>query len=82
VLSGRGLCDGPFPRPEEYYGCREFCVLSGKGLCDGPIPRLEESYGCLSLVSVVYGQVVVSAMGRSLVQRSPTVCGVPECDQA
>ena len=21
VLSGRGLCDGLFPRPEESYGC-------------------------------------------------------------
>ena len=58
--------------------CRECCVLSGRGLCDGPIPRLEESNGCLSLVSVCYCQVLVSATGRSLVQRSPTVCGVPE----
>jgi hypothetical protein len=24
VLSGRGLCDGPIPRPEEYY--RLWCV--------------------------------------------------------
>jgi hypothetical protein len=25
VLSGRGLCDGPIPRPEESY--RTWCVL-------------------------------------------------------
>jgi hypothetical protein len=33
-------------------------------------------HGCLSLVSVVCFQVEVSATGRSLVQRSPTECGV------
>jgi hypothetical protein len=33
----------------------------------------------LSLVSVMCCQVEVSATGRSLVQRSPTVCGVSEC---
>jgi len=31
-------------------------------------------------VSVVCCQVEVSAKGRSLVQRSLTVCGVSECD--
>jgi hypothetical protein len=36
-------------------------------------------HGCLSLVSVVCCQVEVSATGWSLVQRSPTECGVPEC---
>jgi hypothetical protein len=35
---------------------------------------------CLSLVSVVCCQVQGSATGRSLVQRSPTECGVSECD--
>jgi hypothetical protein len=33
----------------------------------------------LSLVSVVYSQVEVSATGRSLVQRSPTDCGASLC---
>jgi hypothetical protein len=33
-------------------------------------------HGCLSLVSVVCCQVEVSATGWSLVQRSPTECGV------
>ena len=37
--------------------------------------------GCLSLVSVVYCQVEVSAKGRSLIQRSPTECGVSGCDR-
>jgi hypothetical protein len=39
-------------------------------------------HGCLSLVSVVCCQVEVSAMGWSLVQRSPTECGVSKkCDR-
>ena len=38
-------------------------------------------HGCLSFVSVVCCQVEVSASGRSLVQRSPTECGVSECEQ-
>ena len=33
------------------------------------------------LLSVVCGQVEVSATGRSLVQKSPIECGVPECDR-
>ena len=37
-------------------------------------------YGCLSVVSVVCCQVEVSVSGRSLVQRSPTECGVSECE--
>jgi hypothetical protein len=38
-------------------------------------------HGCLSLVSVVCCQVEVSATSWSLVQRSPTDCGVSECDR-
>jgi len=37
-------------------------------------------HGCLSLANVVCCQVEVSATVRSLVQRSPTECGVSECD--
>jgi hypothetical protein len=33
---------------------------------------------CLSLASVVFCQVDVSATGRPLVQRSPTECGASE----
>jgi hypothetical protein len=36
-------------------------------------------HGCLSLVSVVCCQVEVSATSWSLVQRSPTECGVSKC---
>ena len=36
-------------------------------------------HGCLSVVSVVYCQVEVSATSWSLVQRSPTQCGMSEC---
>ena len=32
--------------------------------------------GCLSLVSVIFGQVEVLATRRSLVQKSPTACGL------
>jgi hypothetical protein len=35
----------------------------------------------MSFLSVVCCQVEVSATGRSLVRRSPTECGVPECDR-
>jgi hypothetical protein len=35
----------------------------------------------VSLVSVVCFQVEVSASGLSFVQRSPTECGVSECDR-
>jgi hypothetical protein len=38
-------------------------------------------HGCLSVVSVLCCQVEVSATGWSLVQRSPTDCGVSECDR-
>jgi hypothetical protein len=37
-------------------------------------------HGCLP-VSVVCCQVEVSASGRSLAHRSPTECGVSECDR-
>ena len=36
--------------------------------------------GCLSLVSVVCCQIEVCATSRSLVQSSPTHCGVTGCD--
>jgi hypothetical protein len=36
-------------------------------------------YGCLSVVSVVCCQIEISATRCSLVQRSPTDCGVSEC---
>jgi hypothetical protein len=37
-------------------------------------------HGCLSLASVVCCYVEDPESGWSLVQRSPTLCGVPECD--
>jgi hypothetical protein len=39
-----------------------------------------QRHGCLSVMSVVCGQVEVSPSGRSLIQWSPTECGVSECD--
>jgi hypothetical protein len=42
--------------------------------------RTPPGHGCLSRVSVVCCQVEVSASDWPLVQRSPTDCGVSECD--
>ena len=50
-------------------------------LCVRACVRLSLSLSLsLSLVSVVCCQVKVSATGQTLVQRSPTECGVYECD--
>jgi hypothetical protein len=43
--------------------------------------RIPQCAWMLSLVSVVYYQVEVSASRTSPVQRSPTECGVSECDR-
>jgi len=43
--------------------------------------RIPTGAWIFSLLNVVCCQVEVSATGRSLVQRSPTDCGVSECDQ-
>jgi hypothetical protein len=54
-------------------------------VCDRSLPMIVDlnpplGHGGWSVVSVVCCQVEVSASGRSLVQRSPTECGVSECD--
>jgi len=36
---------------------------------------------CLPLLSVAYCHIEVSATGRSLVKRTPSECGVSECDR-
>ena len=41
--------------------------------------EFHQGHGCLFVVSVVCCQVEVSATGRSLIQRSPTDCGVSVC---
>jgi hypothetical protein len=47
----------------------------------GQKEKSHRGHGCLSLVSVVCCQVEVSATSWSLVQRSPTDCGVSNvCD--
>jgi hypothetical protein len=40
-----------------------------------------KGHGCRSFVSLMCCQTEVSASGRSLVQRSPTKCGVSESDR-
>jgi hypothetical protein len=42
---------------------------------------IRPGHGCLCLVNVVCCQVEVYPSGRSLVRRSPTECGVSECDR-
>jgi hypothetical protein len=55
-----------------------------KGKNPGQAKKKKKSrrgHGCLSVVSVVCCQVEVSATSWSLVQRSPTECGVSKaCD--
>ena len=67
VLSGRGLCYEFITRPEESY--RLWCVV----VCDLEKSRMSR------LVSFMCCQVEVSATSLSLVQRSPTDCGVSLC---
>jgi len=43
--------------------------------------KSRRGHGCLSVVIVVCCQVEVSLSGSSLVQKSPTECGVSECDR-
>lgn len=60
------------------------CVVWGMGLqsitCWNCRFKFHRGHGCLSSVSDVCCQAEVSASGRSLVQSSPTECGVSECD--
>jgi hypothetical protein len=63
--SGRAIWGWMDLRP---LGCSD-CGFESRG-----------GHGYLSLVSVVCCQLEVSASGWSLVQRSPTECGVSECD--
>jgi hypothetical protein len=50
------------------------CVVYGFSLAGIMGSNPAWGHGCLSLVSVAFCQVQVSATGRSLVQRSPTEC--------
>jgi hypothetical protein len=61
-------------------GCKAWvCGCSFTGIAGSNPAR---RHGCLSVVSVVCCQVDVSATGWSLVQRSPTDCGVSQkCDR-
>ena len=53
---------------------------SGRSLAGTEGSNHAEGHRCMSFVSVLCCQVEVSATGRSLVQRSPTDCGVSEGD--
>jgi hypothetical protein len=60
-------------------GARTEEWIRGRSL-DGNAVAKPEGRGCLSLEVVVYCQVEVSAIGQSLVRRSPTYCGASGCD--
>jgi hypothetical protein len=57
VLSGRGLCDGPIPRPEESY--RLWCVI----VCDLETSEHEVALGRVGLLR----QKQTAPIGRSIV---------------
>ena len=59
-------------RSKAWVGCRSLAKIAGSNPAGGKN---------VCLVSVVCCQVEVSATGRSLVQRSPTECGVSEYDR-
>jgi hypothetical protein len=61
-------------RSKAWGCCRSLAGIAGSN----PIGCMDV---CLSLVSVVCCQVEVAASGLSLAQRSPTACGVSECDR-
>jgi len=42
--------------------------------------EFRRGHGCISVMNIVCCQVEVSATSWSLIQRSPTECGVSECD--
>ena len=57
------------------FGSANACLLGLGGVAVLGV-RTHRRHGCLSLLSVVCNQVKVSETGSSLVQRSPTECGV------
>jgi hypothetical protein len=69
------------------YDMRELVPVATQSKGVGPWPlaccdcgfESQWGHGCLSVVCVVCYQVVVSAMSWSLVQRSPTNCGMSLC---
>ena len=64
-------------RRSQWPRCLRCGSAAARHICEFEYRR---GHGCLFVVSVVCCQVEVSASGWSLVQRSPTECGVSECD--
>jgi hypothetical protein len=74
-----------------YFGIENYCrSLRSHGLRRGSAPLacwdcgfgFRRGHGCLSLVNIVCCQAEFFATDRSLVQSSPTECGVSnECNQ-
>jgi hypothetical protein len=92
VLSGRGLCDGPIPRPEETYsvGCVSECdqvKINNLDTCCGQVGRrrkdceTNELYFHLSFFCWVSYDELESPVGSGLevIQRQSLIClrGLP-----
>jgi hypothetical protein len=60
VLSGRGLCDGPIPRPEESY--RLWCVI----VCDPETPRMRRPWPALGCCAREGNLVVILVFRREI----------------
>jgi hypothetical protein len=74
ILGGGGFFADPMSARSKAWVCdRSLAGIMGS--------NPTRKHGCLSGVSVVGCRVEVSASGRSLVQRSPTQCGVSACDR-
>ena len=69
---------GQWPIP---LAARSKAWVCGRSLAGNLVSNPTGGTDVLSLMSVVCCQVEVSASGCSLVQKSPTVCGVSECDR-
>jgi hypothetical protein len=66
-------------RGRSQVAARSYGVGLWPSACWGCRFESRRGHGCLSFMSVMCCQVEVSAPGWSLVQRSPTECGLPEC---
>jgi hypothetical protein len=58
---------------------RSKAYVCGRSPVDFVVSNPSGGHGCLSVVSVMCSQVEVSAKSWSLVQKSPTDCGVSLC---
>jgi len=65
-------------RPPIPVAARYKAWVCGRSLAGIADSNSTSGHGCLSVVSFVCCQIEVSATSRSLIQRSPNLCGVSE----